>query len=240
MMQGLKEIHNAGFMHLDLKPANILITFEGALKIGDFGLAQPCTANKGADIEGDREYMAPEMLEGNATQAADIFSLGLMTLEAAANVALPDNGPTWVNLRSGDLREVPSLTWTPSVEVERDATGEPTGSSHSDELDVGRTHDAGNLFGSFKRSELQQPPDFMVSAWNPSSLDSIVRWSTLKEPTDRPIAEQILALEGLQWVAERRAAPATVYEGNWGPVAVFPDVVDVSPSVDMDTEMTDV
>ena len=228
-------------MHLDLKPANVLITFEGALKIGDFGLAQPtCSSNKGYDIEGDREYMAPEMLKGRAAQSADIFSLGLITLEAAANVALPDNGPTWVALRSGDLSEVPSLTWTPSVEVERNATGNPTDSTHSDELDSGRTHDAGNLFGSFKRSELQQPPDFMVSAWNPSSLDSIVRWSTQQEPTDRPTAEQILGLEGLQWLAERRAAPATVYEGNWGPVAVFPEVIDVSPNVDMDTEMTDV
>lgn len=227
-------------MHLDLKPANILITFEGVLKIGDFGLAQPYSANEGVDIEGDREYMAPEMLKGKATRSADVFSLGLITLEAAANVALPDNGPTWVALRSGDLSEVPSLTWTSSVETERNATGNPTESSHSDELGSGRTHNAGNLFGSFKRSELQQPPDFMVSAWNPSSLDSIVRWMTAQEPSDRPTADQVLELEGLRWVAERRAAPATVYEGNWGPVAMFPDVINVSPSVDMDTEMTDV
>src|SRR5687767_4252002 len=58
VLQGLKEIHDAGFMHLDMKPANILITFEGALKIGDFGLAQPVTTSEGVDVEGDREYMA--------------------------------------------------------------------------------------------------------------------------------------------------------------------------------------
>ena len=227
-------------MHLDLKPANVLITFEGVLKIGDFGLAQECSStNEGVDIEGDREYMAPEMLKGKATRSADIFSLGLMTLEAAGNVALPDNGPTWVALRSGDLSEVPSLTWTPSMEIDQKSTGHPTEPSHLDEFGSGRTHDAGNLFGSFKRSELQQPPEFMVSSFHPSSLDAIVRWTTAQEPEQRPTADQVLDLEGLRWVAERRSAPATVYEGHWGPDAVFPGF-GVSPSLDMDTEMTDV
>ncbi|XP_044717173.1 kinase [Hirsutella rhossiliensis] len=232
---GLKEIHDAGFMHLDMKPANILINFEGALKIGDFGLAQPCSSAEGVDVEGDREYMAPEMLRGKAGPAADVFSLGLMTLEAAANVVLPDNGPTWIALRSGDLSEVPSLTWTPSIEVQRDATGNP--SAHSDDFGGDHVDDnAGSLFGSFKRSELPQPPDFMVEAFHPSSLDSVVRWMTAELPADRPLVDQVLDLEGLRWVADHRNAPATVYEGNWGPADPFP----VSIAVDSDTEMTDV
>lgn len=224
-------------MHLDLKPANILITFEGALKIGDFGLAQACSSTEKADVEGDREYMAPEMLKGRVDQAADVFSLGLIILEAAANVILPDNGPTWVALRSGDLSEVPSLTWTPSLEIQRDASGNPTQSAYSFEFGEEKTHDAGNLFGSFKRSELRQPPDFMVNAFHSSSLDSIVRWMTAQEPEDRPLAQQVLELEGLQWIAEHRAAPATVYEGNWGPADMFPVAI---AGGDSDTEMTDV
>ncbi|OPB44072.1 protein kinase WEE1, cell cycle control [Trichoderma guizhouense] len=232
---GLKEIHEAGFMHLDMKPANILVTFEGVLKIGDFGLAQAVSEDVRVDIEGDREYMAPEMLEGKADQSADIFSLGLMTLETAANVMLPDNGPTWVALRSGDLSEVPSLTWTPSSDVQRDALGNPADSASSDDVHTERTRSSGNLFGSFKRSELQQPPDFMVEAFHPSSLDSIVRWMTQQEPEERPHIEEVLALEGMQWVAEHRNAPAIVYEGNWGPSELFP----VSIVHDSDLEMTD-
>ncbi|KAF7546706.1 hypothetical protein G7046_g9224 [Stylonectria norvegica] len=233
---GLKEIHDAGYMHLDLKPANILITFEGVLKIGDFGLAQEVTSEDGVEVEGDREYMAPEMLKGKVGQSADVFSLGLIALETAANVVLPENGPTWVALRSGDLSEVPSLTWNPSIEVDRYPTGKPTDCAHSDEFQVGKTHDAGNLFGSFKRSEMQQPPDFMVNAFDPSSLDSIVKWMTAQVPGDRPLVQQVLDLEGLRWVAEHRTAPATVYEGSWGPAELFP----VSIAADSDTEMTDV
>ncbi|KAH7011521.1 kinase-like domain-containing protein [Ilyonectria destructans] len=233
---GLKEIHEAGFMHLDLKPANILVTFEGTLKIGDFGLAQACTSAHGVDVEGDREYMAPEMLKGKVGQSADVFSLGLIILETAANVVLPDNGPTWIALRSGDLSEVPSLTWTPSIEVQRDAAGNPTESVHSDEFSSGKTHDPSNLFGSYKRSEMEHPPDFMVNAFDPSSLDSVVRWMTAQEPGDRSSVQQVLELEGLRWVADHRAAPATVYEGSWGPAELFP----VSIAGDSDTEMTDV
>lgn len=217
-----------------MKPANILITFEGALKIGDFGLAQAYPAT-GETEEGDREYMAPEVLGGRVTQSADTFSLGLMTLEAAANVVLPNNGTVWANLRSGDLSDVPSLTWNPSSDVQRDATGNPTESGHSDGFQNDYTHDAGNLFGSLKRSELPQPPDFMVDPNHHSSLDQVVRWMTARNPEQRPTADQVLDLEGLRWVAEHRTAPATVYEGNWGPAEPLPVMI----AGDSDTEMTD-
>jgi mitosis inhibitor protein kinase SWE1 len=234
-LQGLKEIHDAGFMHLDMKPANILVTFEGALKIGDFGLAQAITSAHGVDVEGDREYMAPEMLKGNVGGSADIFSLGLITLEAAANVVLPDNGPTWIALRSGDLSEVPSLTWAPSLEGGRDGAG-TTDSGFSDELGAASAYDNGDLFGSYKRSELQKAPEFMINPAHSSSLDSVVKWMTAQEPSQRPLADQVLELEGLRWVAAHRSAPATVYEGSWGPAEAVP----VSIMVDSDSEMLDV
>ncbi|BGP00036.1 Mitosis inhibitor protein kinase SWE1 [Rhodotorula toruloides] len=56
--------------------------------------------------EGDREYIAPEILSGRYGKEADVFSLGLIILEAAANVVLPDNGPAWQKLRSNDFSDV--------------------------------------------------------------------------------------------------------------------------------------
>lgn len=56
--------------------------------------------------EGDREYIAPEILRGQYGRPADMFALGLVILEAAANVVLPDNGLPWRKLREDDLSDV--------------------------------------------------------------------------------------------------------------------------------------
>lgn len=110
---GLSFLHQNGILHLDLKPANVLIDFSGLLKIGDFGMSMREGENKrGAfEKEGDREYMAPEVLRGVYTRAADIFALGLITVEIAANIYLPDNGALWQKLRSGDLSDAGKLLY---------------------------------------------------------------------------------------------------------------------------------
>lgn len=79
--QGLRFIHDAGIIHLDLKPANIFVTGEGRFKIGDFGMAsvwprptQGASAGTGSfEREGDKVYLAPEVLQGFYGKAADIF-----------------------------------------------------------------------------------------------------------------------------------------------------------------------
>ncbi|KAH6627118.1 hypothetical protein B0J18DRAFT_160369 [Chaetomium sp. MPI-SDFR-AT-0129] len=251
--QGLYAIHKAGFIHLDIKPANIFITFDGYLKIGDFGLATTWPAPKDIDGEGDREYIAGEILRGEYDKPADIFALGLIILEIACNVFLPDNGPTWQALRAGDLSVVPSLTCGEAGAISRDANGLPVAhdsgiSQVSDNRDIGlginarrgstsfgaTTHNPSNLFGAPKRAELQRPPKFMVDSNDASSLDNIVRWMIEPNAAKRPTAEQVLGCEPIVWITTHRAAGATVYEGNWGP--------QIGPSVHelIDTEMMDV
>ncbi|GAB1315146.1 mitosis inhibitor protein kinase swe1 [Madurella fahalii] len=252
--QGLAVIHNAGFIHLDLKPANLFITFDGYLKIGDFGMATRWPAAKGIEGEGDREYIGPEILLGQYDKPADIFALGLIILEIACNVFLPDNGPVWQALRSGDLSIVPALTCGEAGAVDRDANGVPidheaaiSRTSGGAEVGLGinedrrssfpfeaMTHNASNLFGTQKRMELRDPPSFMLDPEDPHSLDNIVRWMIQPDPADRPTADQLLASEPVSWISSRRVAGATVYEGNWGP--------QIGPSVEelVDTEMTDV
>ena len=76
--QGLTFIHTAGVLHLDLKPANIFVTASGGLKIGDFGMASfwpRSDAKTDLEKEGDRVYMAQEILQGTYGKAADVFRL---------------------------------------------------------------------------------------------------------------------------------------------------------------------
>ncbi|CAI5757002.1 unnamed protein product [Candida verbasci] len=112
LLTGLNFIHHKNYLHLDLKPANIFITFEGQLKIGDFGLATKLPIlESDFDLEGDINYIAPELINDKIyTPFADIFSLGLIILEIAANIILPDNGTPWRKLRSGDLSDAGQLS----------------------------------------------------------------------------------------------------------------------------------
>ncbi len=229
--QGLKHIHDSGFIHLDLKPANILVTFEGVLKIADFGMATRWPAEEGIEGEGDREYIGPEILMGRYDKPADIFSLGLIIFEIAGNVELPDNGLSWQKLRNGDMSDVPSLTWSSETTVFRDASGNPVSEEPSfDELcasefgdddfgtpDFLRSNSERKPIPFTRSSELADPPAFMVDAGHEQSLDNIVRWMISPEPQDRPTADKILESYGVQFSASRRRAGATVYEGNWGP-----------------------
>ncbi|PKI85619.1 non-specific serine/threonine protein kinase [Malassezia vespertilionis] len=206
----LDYIHKCGVLHLDLKPANVLITEIGSLKVTDFGMATRwprCTAREilagarldthkflpegenGSDLsfnsppssplpcavasvaatspapwalpaadqqpqafaftaphsqseafvfperprrrgnrqrkssqvlllerEGDREYIAPEVIfESKYGKPADIFSLGLILLEAACGVEIPDNGEPWHKLRCDDFSDVNLSLLSPAL-----------------------------------------------------------------------------------------------------------------------------
>ena len=72
-------------IHRDLDPQNVLITFEGEVKIGDFGIASANNrmhqTTDGA-MKGKVNYMSPEMIEGmQIDQRADIFALGIIFYE---------------------------------------------------------------------------------------------------------------------------------------------------------------
>ncbi|SPN97284.1 related to protein kinase SWE1 [Cephalotrichum gorgonifer] len=234
---GLQEIHQAGFIHLDMKPANVLITFEGVLRIGDFGLATEWPAAKGIDAEGDREYIGPEILKGQFDKPADMFSLGLIALEISANVQLPENGPSWLALRNGDFSDIPSLTTGGTVEGSIRATPTPTSFEEAITGVSSPTIAAAPPdFGVPKHTPLTQPPQFMADAGHPFSLDHLVRQLTQPEPSDRLTVDAVLQLESLRWVATRRRCPATVFEGLWGP----DDSAFSHDATDYDTEMTDV
>ncbi|KAK4955129.1 mitosis inhibitor protein kinase swe1 [Elasticomyces elasticus] len=226
---GIKSIHDANFMHLDLKPANVLLDWEGVLKIADFGMASEWPAPPNLDGEGDREYIGPEVLAGRFDKPADIFALGMVMLEIAGNIVLPDNGTSWQRLRAGDVSDIPSLTWTSDSSLVRDESGDPMEmaqgtmsndslafSSHGeDELGFLRPAVTGHRRKSSR--DLVSPPDFMVDQSHADALEQVVQWMIRPDPHARPTVDQLIHAGGVQWVDQRRRAGATVYEGSWGP-----------------------
>ncbi|KAJ3223643.1 Protein kinase, membrane associated tyrosine threonine 1 [Clydaea vesicula] len=71
----------------------------------DFGMASRIPVPRGIEHEGDRTYMAPEILENTYTKKADVFSLGLIIFEIALQIVLPENGQNWHILREGKFDE---------------------------------------------------------------------------------------------------------------------------------------
>ena len=100
LVEAVYHVHLKGVIHLDLKPANILTTRHRIL-IGDFGHACRLPVPLDREPEGDRTYIAPEILSNIYTTSADVFSIGLIILEIIAGVNLPPNGIFWHQIRSG-------------------------------------------------------------------------------------------------------------------------------------------
>lgn len=74
--------HHRGILHLDLKPANIMIGEFGEMQIVDWGLSSASDADSSGSIRGTPGYMAPEQLLGKpVTVTTDIFALGLILTE---------------------------------------------------------------------------------------------------------------------------------------------------------------
>lgn len=106
----LHAAHQAGLVHRDIKPGNLLMTPDGRIKITDFGIARiadqvPLTAT--GQVMGTVQYLSPEQASGHAASpTTDIYSLGIVAYEALAG-RRPFTGESQVAIAMAQINEAP-------------------------------------------------------------------------------------------------------------------------------------
>ena len=108
--RALYAAHEAGLVHRDVKPGNLLITPEGQVKITDFGIARVAdqvglTAT--GQVMGTVQYLSPEQATGKpATPSTDIYSLGIVAYECLAGKR-PFTGDSQMIIAMAQINDMP-------------------------------------------------------------------------------------------------------------------------------------
>lgn len=89
ILAALSHMHKSNQIHRDLKPLNVMLTTDGKIKLGDFGLAAQLVSDEyhQKEIKGTPKWMAPEILVTKPyNELTDIWSLGIIAYELAMGV----------------------------------------------------------------------------------------------------------------------------------------------------------
>jgi eukaryotic-like serine/threonine-protein kinase len=121
MAAGLEQVHDSGFMHLDFKPENVLVTRNASVRLVDFDLARP-KPDKPRNLSrnpGTPAYMAPEqLLRQPIDHRVDIFAYGVSAYELLTyRKPFPGDSPTEILRRqqNRDLGFVPPRELNPDI-----------------------------------------------------------------------------------------------------------------------------
>jgi eukaryotic-like serine/threonine-protein kinase len=119
--RGLYVAHSHGIIHRDVKPANIMVSEDGDVKITDFGVStstNQAQITQDGMVVGTAQYISPEQAQGKkATPQSDIYSLGVVAYEGLCGHR-PFTGATPIDIAAAHVNDaVPPLPDTVDVQL---------------------------------------------------------------------------------------------------------------------------
>lgn len=107
---GLAAAHELGMVHRDVKPANLLLTRKGTVKVTDFGIARAlgdAKVTRTGEVVGTAPYLAPEAAQGfEADSRSDVYSLAIVAYELLCGYR-PFQADSAITLALKHINEMP-------------------------------------------------------------------------------------------------------------------------------------
>src|ERR1700749_3304922 len=127
VLRALEYSHQAGIVHRDIKPGNVMVTRNGDIKVMDFGIARAmsdaqATMTQTAQVIGTAQYLSPEQARGERVDSrSDLYSTGCLLYELLCGRPFPGASPVAIAYQHVRENPVPPSRVDPDVPAWADA-----------------------------------------------------------------------------------------------------------------------